>query len=168
MGDPQAIAAQLRTHCRIPLAIVGVGNPLRGDDGFGPAVIAALPPLEGVTTFDVGMAPENWLGPIARAHPRSILVLDCAHLDRPPGTLGVLRSEQLDAVATSTHGLPLGIFLGMLEERCGAPTVVLAVQPRTVRFGEAMSEEVTEAVGVAIEAIAAAVGAPGTGRADTS
>ena len=146
----------LRTHCRRPVAIVGVGNPMRGDDAFGPAVVAQLPPLEGVATFEAGMAPENWLGPIARAKPRSIIVLDTADIGLPPGTICLLDPTELDAVATTTHGMPLGLFIEILEERCSAPAIVLAVQPATLALGEGMTPEVRAAVEKAVGAITAA------------
>ena len=144
MADP--LLEPLCAACRPPLTVVGVGNPMKGDDGFGPAVVAALPELEGVTCFDAGMAPENWLGPIARSKPASILVLDAADMGEPQGTLRLLAPDDLDAVATSTHGLPLGFFLGLLADRCDAPASVLAAQPASLALGAPISEPVQAAI----------------------
>jgi len=143
-ADP--MLTQLRTACSLPLAVVGVGNPMKGDDGFGPAVVAALPEIEGVACFDAGMAPENWLAPIARSAPASILLLDAADMGEPPGTLRLLAPGELDAVATSTHGLPLGFFLGLLAGRCDAPARVLAAQPASLALGAPVSEPVQAAI----------------------
>jgi len=149
------LAADLRRACHLPLAIVGVGNPMRGDDGFGPAVVAALPECDAIARFDAGMAPENWLGPIARAEPRTILVVDATDLGEPAGTLRLLRSEALEGIGVSTHGLPLGFFLQMASDRCGAPALLLAAQPLSIGLGEGMSEAMKAAVRQAVEAIAA-------------
>jgi len=155
---PDPLVAQLRHACRLPLALVGVGNPLRGDDGFGPAVLAALPACPGLTCFDAGMAPENWLGPIARATPATILVLDAADLRQPPGTLRLLRPDASDAdtIGISTHGLPLGVFLRLAQDRCAAPAWLLAAQPARLSLGEEMSNPMTAAVRRAAQAIAQA------------
>ncbi|MFW6163161.1 MAG: hydrogenase maturation protease [Planctomycetota bacterium] len=144
MSDP--LLSELRAACPLPVAAVGVGNALKGDDGFGPAVLAALPELEGVVCFDAGMAPENWLGPIARAQPASILVLDAADLDEPPGTLRLLQPDALDDTVGFTHGLPLGFFFELLADRCDAPLRVLLAQPAAITFGEALSEPMVAAV----------------------
>ncbi|HUT36898.1 MAG TPA: hydrogenase maturation protease [Planctomycetota bacterium] len=156
MSDP--LAAQLRGACPVPLAIVGVGNPMRGDDGFGPAVLAALPELPGVSCFDAGMAPENWLGPIARAEPRCILVLDAADFGAPPGTLRLARGGELEAVGASTHGLPLGFFVKLAEDRCGAPALALLAQPERLALGDPLSDAMTAAVRRAARVIVAAIG----------
>ena len=148
------LLGHLRAACAFPLAVVGVGNPMRGDDGFGPAVVAALPQRDGMAAFDAGMAPENWLGPIARANPRAILVVDAAGLDEPPGTLRLLRADELESVGASTHGLPLGFFLTMAEQRCGAPAHLLAVQPQSMGLGDPMAQPVRAAVGRVVAAIA--------------
>ena len=144
MADP--LFAELSAACPFPLTVVGVGNAMKADDGFGPAVVAALPELDGVTCFDAGMAPENWLGPIARSEPASILVLDAADLGEPPGTLRLLAPDALDDVATSTHGLPLGFFLQLLAQECDAPACILAAQPTTIGLDDPMSAPVLAAV----------------------
>ena len=137
-----------------------MGNPARGDDGFGPALIAALPALPGVVAFDAGMAPENWLGPIARAEPRTVLFVDAADIGEAPGTLRLLRAEELGGCGLSTHALPLGLLLPIAEERCGAPCLLLAVQPLSLAHGERLSMPVQAALQAAAKAIAAAAASP--------
>ena len=152
-GANDPMYAALRTACTAPLTIVGVGNALRGDDGFGPTVIAALPERHGITCFDTGMAPENWLGPIARSCPATVLVLDATDLAEPPGTLRLLRGDELGSIGVSTHGLPLGFFLGLVEERTGVPAVLLAAQPVCVDLGAPMSDAMQAAATRACSAI---------------
>ena len=149
-----SLLSQLRATCPLPLAVVGVGNSMRADDGFGPAVVAELPPRDGLALFDAGMAPENWLGPIARAEPRCILVLDAADLGEAPGALRLLAADAVESVGVSTHGLPLGFFLQMAEQRCGAPTFLLAVQPGCLEMGGEMTEPVRAAARLVVNALA--------------
>jgi len=149
-----SLLSQLRATCPLPLPVVGVGNPMRADDGFGPAVVAELPPRDGLALFDAGVAPENWLGPIARAEPRCILVLDAADLGEAPGALRLLAAGAVESIGVSTHGLPLGFFLQMAAERCGAPAFLLAVQPACLDMYGEMTEPVRDAARQAVEALA--------------
>ena len=147
----------LRAVCVLPLTVVGVGNTMKGDDGFGPAVVAALGDVEGITCIDAGMVPENWLGPIARSSPASILIVDAADLGEPPGTLRLVAPDALDDVGVSTHGLPLGFFFQLLADQCGAPARLLGVQPESIGFGEGLSEPALGAVRRAADLIRAAM-----------
>jgi len=135
---------------------------MRGDDGAGPAVVAALPDAPGLARFDAGMAPENWLGPIARAKPRSILVVDAVDSGEPPGTLALMSPDELAGVGgPSTHALPLGLFLRVAEQRCGAPCLVLAIQPGSTAMAEGLSAPVRAAVRQAASAISSLVSSRG-------
>ena len=58
--------------------IVGMGNPLRGDDGFGPALIERLRGKVSATCIDAGIAPENYVGRIVKETPDTILLVDVA------------------------------------------------------------------------------------------
>ena len=154
-----ALIEQLRAVCVLPLTVVGVGNTLKGDDGFGPAVVAALGDAEGITCIDAGTVPENWLGPIARSAPASILIVDAAALGEPPGTLRLVAPDALDDVGVSTHGLPLGFFFDLLAGQCGAPAHLLAAQPEALGFGEGLSAVAQAAARRATDAIRASTGA---------
>lgn len=85
------------------MLVAGMGNVLRGDDGYGSAVLALLaeqPAPEGVVLRDIG------IGGIHLVHelldPTDVLVVvDAAELRRPPGTVAVLRPEVLDVTAMS-------------------------------------------------------------------
>ena len=153
------LVEQITALWQPPVAVVGVGNDMRGDDAFGPAVVAMLPDRLPVARFDAGMAPENWLGPITRAEPGTVLVVDAAAIDSPPGSLRLLRPDELEGVGVSTHGLPIGFFLGMVAERTGAQVFLLACQPTSLRLGSPMSDVVQAAARRAAAAIAAACGA---------
>jgi hypothetical protein len=59
--------------------ILGIGNPLRGDDGLGPALIKRLQGKVGAVMIDAGDAPENHLFAIAKANPQAIVTWQFAH-----------------------------------------------------------------------------------------
>ena len=151
MADPDlrlaaATALDLTAALEGNTVIVGVGNALRGDDGFGPALIAALKGNTPVVCIDAGSAPENYLGPIVKKNPDTILFVDAVHLDRPPGTVELLNDTDLIAAGLTTHDIPASMLISFLRKQTGAGVYLLAVQPEHLVLGAPMSAPVRESV----------------------
>ena len=93
------------------VAVVGVGQRLRGDDGAGPAVAQRLAPLAdaALLVVDAGHAPENCLGPIVRFRPDAILFVDAARGGLAPGELIWLRPDEADSRGGSTWSTKLSL-----------------------------------------------------------
>jgi len=125
------------------LVVVCAGNPLRGDDGFGPAVAARIP---GERVFDAGPVPEDVLPTVARLAPEVVLFVDAADFGSPPGTLRLFGAEELAASDVSTHAASLATSAEFVKQSCGARTMLLAAQARKTGLGAAMSVEVVKAV----------------------
>jgi len=149
------------------VAVLAVGNPLRADDGFGPAAaarLAGLPLPPAATVIDAGGAPENFTGLVRRHRPEVVLVLDAADFGGRPGELRTLDPGELSGGSPSTHAAGLGLLFEYLRGECGAEGLVLAVQAGSAEFGRPMSPEVAEAVERAALLLAAVLGAgAGTG-----
>lgn len=135
---------QLRECLQGKVVIAGVGNSLRGDDGLGPYLIQQLRRKVPAPLFDCGSAPENFLGPIRRQHPDTILVLDAADFSADPGEVRVFDSNTWRGGGLSTHNFSLDLFADLLVESTSARVYLLAVQPKQIGFGQAMSTEVKE------------------------
>jgi len=138
-----------RADGRAPrLAVVGVGQPLRGDDGAGPAVAWRLAALADSSLLIVGAghAPENCLGPIVRFRPDAILFVDAAHGGGAPGEITWLRPDEADGRGGSTHTLSLEMLAGYLSAETGAAVHVLGIEPDALAFGEGLSPAVAAAV----------------------
>ncbi len=65
--------------------VVGVGNPLRRDDGAGVWVARQLAGAPGWVTIPAGLALENVIGKIEKLPPKLVVVVDAAELGLPPG-----------------------------------------------------------------------------------
>ncbi len=130
------------------VAVVGVGQRLRGDDGAGPAVARRLAALAGASlqVVDAGHAPENCLGPIVRFGPDAILFVDAACGGLAPGELTWLRPDEADSRGGSTHTLSLAMLAAYLSAETGAAVHVLGIEPGEMAFGEGLSPVVEEAV----------------------
>ncbi len=132
------------------LAIVGVGQTLRGDDGAGPAVIhhlvANLESADNLLLVDAAHAPENTLGPIIRFRPTVVLFVDALRAGQPPGTILWLPATAADAAGGSTHTLPLSVLAAFITAETGASAFVIGIQPATTDFGAELSPAVARAV----------------------
>ncbi len=136
--------------------ILGIGNPMRGDDGLGPALIERLQGKTKAILIDGGEVPENYLGPIEAAKPEVVLIIDAADLQASPGDVALIEMEQLSQTGISTHNASLGLFAKVVQTLTGAEILVLAVQPMYNSFGTPISEAVErtlEWVEQALEAI---------------
>ncbi|MFP4285235.1 MAG: hydrogenase maturation protease [Desulfovermiculus sp.] len=149
--------------------ILGCGNTLFGDDGFGPEVIlaleqeAGLPP--GVTAFDVGTSVSDLLFDLALSpdKPEQIILVDAVSLpDQSPGQLEWLpltRIPQCKKADFSMHQFPSIDLLQELAHQAGVDVRILAVQvgyiPDHVQPG--LTAEVRAAVPAACRMIRSAV-----------
>ena len=124
--------------------IVGIGNPLRGDDGFGPALIKELEGKNDFICIDAGSAPENYVGRIIKANPETILLVDAVHLDLPPGQYRILQAADILKCGFTTHDMSSRMLIEYLKNQTNADICLLGVQPQQVSLGEPMSEWVTE------------------------
>jgi hydrogenase 3 maturation protease len=131
---------RLRHIIRGKTVIVGIGNPLRGDDGFGPALIGRLQGRISPVCIDAGNAPENYLGRIAREEPDIILLVDVAQLDLEPGQYGILQPEEILKCGLTTHDMSSRMLIDFLQGQTLASIFMLAVQPQNISLGEPMSE----------------------------
>jgi len=137
--------------------VIGLGNPLRGDDGLGPAVIAALQPAAGSGLTLVESDGHDLVEWLASQEFARIVVVDAADLGRTPGSWTRLTPERLAASkGRLTHGMGLRESLELLAAlglRRTAPISIYAVQPAAVGWGPGLSREVGQAIRPVADAI---------------
>jgi hydrogenase 3 maturation protease len=124
--------------------IVGIGNSLRGDDGFGPALIEQIQGKVGCICIDAGSAPEKFLGVIVKEEPDTILFVDAADLDLEPGQYRILEPVDIVKCGLTTHDMSSRMLIEFLENQTKANILMLGVQPQHLSLGEAMSQCLTE------------------------
>ena len=127
--------------------LVGIGNDLRGDDGFGPLLARRLL-ARGLPAIDAGMAPENVTGPIRRAAPEVLILADATDLGAPGGTVRLLAASDLAEGGTSTHDPSLTMLLSYLEAHSARPPEVriLAAQAGSRALGDEPSPALVDAL----------------------
>jgi len=143
----QPWVAALRGAARGRVVVLGIGNDLRADDGAGSLVAQRLRERFPDAVFDGGQAPENQSGPLRRARPDTVLVVDAADFGGAPGQVRVVSGAGDAAGLTlGTHALPIGTFLSALAETTGARVRLVAIQAETTEFGAPMTPAVASAV----------------------
>ncbi len=138
----------LPEYCRARVLVLGCGNVLFGDDGFGCAVAErllqddALP--DSVCVMDAGTSVRKVLFTLclSPARPERVLVVDAIDAGRPAGELFEIDPAEIPAAKRddfSLHLLPTSNLLRELAEGCGVTVRVLACQtgplPDDVRPG---------------------------------
>lgn len=134
LADPQLEPDILPSFCTATVLILGVGNVLFGDDGFGPEVIACLqrrytlPPE--VTALDVGTGARKVLFTVALSatRPHEIVVVDAVDWGRKPGQVEEIPVETLPVTKVddfSLHQVPTSNLLRELQDDCGVKVTVL-------------------------------------------
>lgn len=145
----------LKDRLQGTVLLVGVGNELRGDDGFGPRMIQLLAGKVKAPLLDVGEMPENHMSRILRQQAQSILVLDAANFHEAAGTATILEVEDMAGSSVSTHGMPLELFFNWVRNESQADVFALCVQPGNLSLGSGVSPEVERTTLVLSEIIIA-------------
>lgn len=126
--------------------VIGLGNPLMGDDGLGIVVARQLLSRtdlpDGVQVVDGGTWGLNLLPVIEDAE--RVLLVDAIDTAEAPGTLIRLSRERLPrylATKISPHQVDLRDVLALAELRGTLPedTTAIGLQPQIVALGTALS-----------------------------
>ncbi|MCX7670654.1 MAG: hydrogenase maturation protease [Anaerolineae bacterium] len=147
-----------------PILILGLGNPLQGDDGIGCRVAEALADCALPSDVEVmdGGTPGIGLLHLLEGRRRAILI-DAAEMGRPAGT--VVRFRPAEIVLTgaagrfSLHRTAVADALALAAAlNLPLPEIVFyGVQPGRVGWGEALSPEVAAAIPIVVERIIAEI-----------
>jgi hydrogenase maturation protease len=147
--------------------VLGIGNVLWADEGFGVRAVEALHAAyampAGVELLDGGTLGLNLLEPVVSY--AAVLVLDAIDFGLAPGTLRVLRDREVPAWAGTKVSLHQQSFqellaIAELQGRFPPRLTLIGVQPeRLADFGGSLSDTVRsrlpEAVELAVRELAA-------------
>ncbi len=133
--------------------VIGYGNPLRGDDGFGPTVASRLIPhvdTDQVEILIIQQLTPDLAEPVSRAA-RTILI--DARVGDSPGEIHVETiSCPADAPVTYQHHVDPGVLFGTAQSLYDVTPhmVLISVEANQFDAGEGLSPAVAAAVNPAI------------------
>ena len=145
------------------ILVAGVGNVLRGDDGFGPAVTELLGGLpEGAEVVETGTGGIALLQELM-AGCSGLILIDAVDRGAAPGTVFYIEPEVKMAVhvpdvhlANPERVLSMAKTMGVLPERC----VIIGCQPQdTEELCQGLSPCVERALAIAVRKIEETVNA---------
>jgi len=142
----------LRAAGNTRLAIVGLGNVQRGDDGAGACVADGLIARGVPHVFNCGGVPENYLGRIVAAQPEEVIIVDATDFGAAPGEVALYDADATVGGTCSTHSGGLSPLLDYLAQSTSARFRLLAIQPQSIEAGATLSAPVSKAVAAIIAA----------------
>ena len=146
---------------RSPVLVMGVGNLLRGDDGFGAAVLNEVgnhPLPEDVELLDAGTSIVDLMQELHGR--RKLVVIDAVRGGQKPGTLFRFSPEDVAAEsvpADSLHqvGLLETLRLAELVDCRPEQVVIIGAQPGDTSLKVGLTPDVSAAIPQAVEMVLA-------------
>lgn len=155
-------------NVRKRVAIVGLGNPIAGDDSVGIRVLKRISSIklpECVDVFEL-QSPALDLAPILKDYEK-VIIIDAVKLGRRPGTIIKLKVE--DLITMFSHNVPRGrifslhdmnaaeallMLMELLPELRKKDLVLIGIEIEEIRkFEEVLSNEVENAIDKVVDIV---------------
>jgi hydrogenase maturation protease len=120
--------------------VLGLGNPLMGDEGIGPAIIERLiaqaenfPSIDFVDAGTGGLTVLHLISDRKKA-----ILIDCAYMQTEPGTIRKFTPEEVLSVkeltGRSLHEADILSVLDMAAElgQCPPEVVIFGIEPKSI------------------------------------
>ena len=139
---------------RKPVVVLGLGNPLMADEGIGVHLVERL--LESADQYpavdfiDAGTGGLSILYQIEER--RKAILIDCAFMDEPPGTIRRFTPDEVQSVKVlahqSLHEADLMQIIALARQLGQAPgaIVIFGIQPQRVEPGLGLSRTLMERI----------------------
>ncbi len=117
------------------IAVLGIGNDLRSDDGLGLFFIDKLDIDDPrIMIENVGSVPEGFTKSLADFKAERIIMVDAADMRKPPGHVELITKDRIGGIAISTHGMPLSFLMMHLEQETSGKTILIGIQPKSIQY----------------------------------
>lgn len=146
------------------IVVLGCGNILFGDDGFGPQVAEHLQNSrlipEHVSVIDAGTSVRETLFDLIlnEQKPKKIIVIDAVDVQRMPGEIFKIGIDELPVNKIddfTLHEMPTSNLLKELKEFCNVEVIIVVAQvghiPEIVMPG--LSDALTNSVAIAAQEV---------------
>ena len=105
-----------------------IGNIDGGDDAVGPFIADKL--KDDFTVLNCGTVPENYTSVVKRHQPKNLIIIDAVEMGLEPGDLRIVPKEKIGVMHISTHGIPISVLIGYLEQYV-ENIIFIGIQPKT-------------------------------------
>jgi len=128
------------------VALVGVGNPMRGDDSVGSVIAKDLikrVKTDRVIFFDAEDGIEWMISKLRKSSLRRLILIDACEMNTRPGEIALVPLAKTDYPFFTTHGIPLKLLASKLLP--GIEASILAIQPSRMSLAGGLSPAVSAA-----------------------
>ncbi|MGB9561891.1 MAG: hydrogenase maturation protease [bacterium] len=137
------IEEKIRELANDGLLILGVGNILKGDDGFGSYFAMELKKDFPSIVFDCGVSPENYISKCINSDAKNVLIVDAVVFGKEAGELFLTSPLNLKRTSIpTTHGPTLQLVTEILLST-GKNVYILGVQPLKNELDTSLSKELS-------------------------
>jgi hydrogenase maturation protease len=141
-------------------AVIGIGNPLRRDDGIGIILLEKLVEKkdnlsENLEYIDGGTGGMNLLHLLASYD--KVLIIDAVDFKGKPGDYKIFKSNkvisQKQSIDFSTHESDMLkiIKLSKKLDECPDEILIFGIQPKDVSYGQNLSDEIKQVIDLIIK-----------------
>ncbi|MBI4946893.1 MAG: hydrogenase maturation protease [Bacteroidetes bacterium] len=152
------------SYCNCKILILGCGNILFGDDGFGPQVAEELQKNchlpENVMVINAGSGVRKFLFDITLSEkkPGKIIIVDAIDAGKTPGEIFELPIDEIPEKKIddfSMHQLPTSNLLKELKEFCKVDVIIIVCQVESIpeEVTGSISKKLTDAIPVVCKRI---------------
>lgn len=139
----------LKSHLKGKVAILGIGNTLRSDDGAGSILASRIKDKAPLTVFDAGASPENYLEKIIKENPDTVVMIDAVDFGGSAGEFRILEAEDIKTVNLfATHNASISLAINYLQSKLKADIIILLIQPKSIVLGDKLSPEIAKTIGI--------------------
>jgi len=128
------------------MLVVGVGNPMRGDDEAGLVLAEKVAEKLDLEYLRCEEVPENYVGRMLDNPADTILLVDAVNMKQAPGEIGLLAPDELADNGISTHNCSVSLLAKVLAGVKDKQMLILAIQPQQIEWGQPMTPLMTEAI----------------------
>ena len=128
------------------VVVMGMGNPMRGDDAAGSLVAQRIEESPGVSAIDAEVVPENYLSLVVDRRPDTVVLIDSMELGSAPGSVAFLDRDQIAGYGPTTHRVPMSLLMSVLERETGARVFAIGIQPAHTEFLNPVSDAVLASI----------------------
>lgn len=153
-----------------PVIVIGLGNPLMADEGIGSTLVGRLEqmaregrlPTEHVEYMDGGCGGMYLLHSIAGR--RKVILIDCAKMGLPPGTLRRFTPADVATVKQMTHlslhevDILRVIELAEMIDQRPDEIIIFGIEPEKIEPDMNLTDTLRQRIGEYLDAIAKEIG----------
>ncbi len=150
------------------ILVLGCGNVLFGDDGFGPEVVEHLqnnfeiPPEACIVNAGSGVREILFNIVISDKRPKRIIIVDAVDVGKSPGEIFELDITDIPEKKIddfSMHQLPTSNLLRELESMCGVDVRIISVQIQNIpdEVSPGLSKVIRDSIPAVCEKVLSAI-----------